>query len=57
VDQAIERAVRFISDTLKDEPSIDRLYLVEMAGRRFDLTPIQTEHLIAKYVYTEPQPR
>lgn len=50
VDQSVENAVRFISDTLKDNPDMDRLSLVETAGKRFDLTPMQTEHLLQMYL-------
>ena len=49
-DQSLENAVRFISDTLKNNPSADRLALIEEAGRKFDLSPIQTENLVNKYV-------
>lgn len=51
MDQSVENAVRFISDTLKDNPAADRLSLVERASEKFDLTPLQSEHLMEMYVY------
>ena len=51
-DQSLEKSVRFISDTLKETPETNRLKLIEEASRRFNLSPVQAEHLLQKYVYS-----
>jgi hypothetical protein len=47
---SMEEAVRLISIELKDNPGADRVQLIERASQEFDLTPLQTEFLINKYV-------
>lgn len=41
----IKRAVKWIDERLTEEPTVDRLKLVDEASRRFDLTPLDTEFL------------
>ena len=47
---AMEDAIRYISLELKDNPDADRVKLIERASQQYDLTPIQTEFLMNKYV-------
>jgi len=49
-DMNLENAVRFISNTLLEKPDAERLPLIEDASRRFNLSPVQTQHLLEKYV-------
>jgi hypothetical protein len=46
----MEEALRFISDNLKNDPKSDALKLIESAGIKFDLSPLQMEFLIDKYL-------
>ena len=48
---AMEDAIRYISCELKDNPETDKLKLIEKASQQFDLSPMQTEFLINKYVF------
>lgn len=41
----IRQAVKWIDDQLRDNPSADRVKLVDDASRRFDLTPLDTDFL------------
>ena len=47
---SMEEAVRFISIELKDNPNADKAKLIERVSQEFDLTPLQTEFLINKWV-------
>ena len=49
-NKAMENAIRFISMELKDNPDADKTKLIDEASRNFDLTPMQTEFLLNKYV-------
>jgi hypothetical protein len=42
----IKQAVTWIDDQLRDNPAADRIKLVDEAGRRFDLTPLDTDFLL-----------
>ena len=42
----IKQAVKWIDDQLRDNPAADRMKLVDEAGRRFDLTPLDTDFLL-----------
>ncbi len=42
----IKQAVKWIDDQLHDNPSADRVKLVDEASRRFDLTPLDEDFLI-----------
>ncbi len=46
----IEDAVKFIGLELRDNPDTDLSRLIEEAGQRFDLNPMQQEFLINKYI-------
>jgi hypothetical protein len=50
-NKLMEEAVRFISLELKDNPSADKIKLIEKASLMFDLNPLQTDFLMNKYVY------
>lgn len=42
----IKQAVQWIDDQLHDKPQADRTKLIDEAGRRFDLTPLDSEFLL-----------
>jgi hypothetical protein len=42
----IKQAVAWIEERLREQPAADRVKLVDDAGRRFDLTPLDTDFLI-----------
>jgi hypothetical protein len=42
----IKQAVQWIDDQLHDNPQADRSKLIDEAGRRFDLTPLDSEFLL-----------
>ncbi len=44
-EAAIKQAVRWLEDQLRDKPDADRVRLVDEAGRRFDLSPVETDFL------------
>lgn len=46
----MEEALIYISGELKDNPDTDKPRLIENASQKFDLTPLQTEFLINKYI-------
>jgi len=50
MDESMKNAVKYISDQLKDEPGCDKSALVDEASRKYDLSPLQTEFLVNKYV-------
>ena len=41
----IKQAVKWIDDQLTDNPSADRVKLVDEASRRFDLSPLDADFL------------
>jgi hypothetical protein len=41
----IKQAVQWIDDQLVDQPSADRMKLVDEASRRYDLSPLDTDFL------------
>ncbi len=51
--KSMEEAIRFISLELKDNPDAEKVKLIEKASQQFDLTPMQTEFLLNKYVYNK----
>ncbi len=53
MDKSMEDAVRFIGLELKDHPDTDRTKLIDEVSRKFDLSPLQTEFLINKYVLSK----
>lgn len=50
LDIDLENAIRYISDELKLNPGAKRSDLIDAASRKFDLTPMQSEMLVNKYV-------
>ena len=51
MDDTMEKAVRHISEILKDTPSADKFKLIEETSKKFNLNPLQTEFLTNKIVY------
>jgi hypothetical protein len=45
-EASIKQAVKWIEDQLQDNPTGDRTKLIDEAGRRFDLTPLDSEFLL-----------
>ena len=43
---AIKQAVKWIDGRLHDDPKANRTRLIDEAGRRFDLTPLDVEFLL-----------
>ena len=41
----IKQAVKWIDDQLRDNPTVDRVKLVDDAARRFDLSPLDADFL------------
>jgi hypothetical protein len=41
----IKQAVKWIEDQLTDNPTMDRVQLVDAAARRFDLSPLDADFL------------
>lgn len=42
----IKQAIRWIDEQLRDNPAADRVKLLDEAGRRFDLTPLDADFLL-----------
>jgi hypothetical protein len=42
----IKQAVKWIDEQLRTDPGTDRTKLIDEAGRRFDLTPLQSDFLL-----------
>jgi hypothetical protein len=47
--EGLRRALRWLDERAREEPSIDRLKLVGEAGTRFDLTPVEEEFLLSNW--------
>ncbi len=47
--ESLRRAVRYVSDRLREDADKPLLSLVDEASQRFDLTPKQSEYLIDFY--------
>jgi hypothetical protein len=41
----IKQAVAWIEERLREQPAADRVKLLDEAGRRFDLTPLDADFL------------
>ena len=50
MNKPMEDALRYISNSLKDDPGRDKAKLIEEAAQKFDLDPMQTEFLVNKYI-------
>ena len=48
-DAALKRAIEWMSDRLKEEPSAARPELIDQASREFSLTPLQEEFLYRQF--------
>jgi len=48
MDDTMEKAIKYISEILKDNPGADKLKLVEDTSKQFNLNPLQTEFLSNK---------
>ena len=46
----IKQALTWIDEKLRDDPRADRAKLIDEAGRRFDLTPLQSDFLLRELV-------
>ncbi|MFW6140148.1 MAG: hypothetical protein ACOC5S_02195 [Acidobacteriota bacterium] len=53
MNDSLKKAIKFISDNIKLMPKKDRLEIIEMAAKRFELNPKQEEFLIKKFVKNE----
>ena len=42
----IKQAITWIDEQLRDNPAADRVTLLDEAGRRFDLTPLDADFLL-----------
>ena len=42
----IKQAVKWIDDRLHDDPTADRVRLIDEASGRFDLSPLEAEFLL-----------
>jgi hypothetical protein len=45
-ESPIKQAMKWIGEQLQDNPRADRMKLIDEAGRRFDLTPLDSEFLL-----------
>ncbi len=52
-DLKLQRAIRWISDRLQEEPATPRGVLIDMAGQEFSLSPRQEDFL--EHMYLGPQ--
>ena len=50
----IKQAVKWIDEQLHDNPRADRTKLIDEAGRRFDLTPLDSEFLVRQLSQRKP---
>jgi hypothetical protein len=50
----IKQAVNWIDEQLRDNPQADRTKLIDEAGRRFDLTPLDSEFLLRHLSQRKP---
>lgn len=48
-ESPIKAAIKWIDEQLRDRPGVDRLTLIDEAGRRFDLTPMDAEFLLSHF--------
>lgn len=48
----VRRALRWILDRLREDPTASRARLVDQASREFDLSPLEADFLYRKLVET-----
>jgi hypothetical protein len=51
-DPGVRQAVHWIAERLRERPDADRLALIDEAGRRFGLSPLQTDFLYRQFLQT-----
>jgi hypothetical protein len=52
----IKQAIKWIDEKLHEQPRADRVKLVDEAGRRFDLTPLDEDFLL-RHLAEHPKPK
>jgi hypothetical protein len=52
----IKQATKWIDEKLHEQPGADRVKLVDEAGRRFDLTPLDQDFLL-RHLAERPKPK
>jgi hypothetical protein len=52
----IKQAIKWIDEKLHEQPGADRVKLVDEAGRRFDLTPLDVDFLL-RHLAERPKPK
>jgi len=50
MNEALRDAVKYISDSLKDDPDASLIKLIDEASQEFDLNPMQQEFLTGKFI-------
>jgi hypothetical protein len=50
----IKAAIKWIDEQLRERPTVDRVALIDEAGRRFDLTPLDEEFLLRHFAEQRP---
>lgn len=50
----IKQAVKWIDEQLLEDPTADRMTLIDRASRRFDLTPLDAEFLLRHLSQRKP---
>ncbi len=48
--EGLRRALRWLDDRVRDEPTAKRAQLVTEAAQRFDLTPFEEDFLLSNWV-------
>lgn len=48
--ESIRRALKWLDDRVRDEPGLDRARAASEAARRFDLSPLEEEFLLRRWV-------
>lgn len=50
MDDTMEKAIKHISEILKETPEADKLKLAEETSKKFNLNPLQTEFLTNRII-------
>jgi hypothetical protein len=50
LEVGLRKAVEWITDQLRENPAANRSALIDEAGRRFDLSPLQAEFLFRQFL-------
>ena len=48
--EGLRRALRWLDERVRDDPSSDRVKLVSEAAARFDLTPLEEDFLVGSWL-------